>query len=470
MDNRNLIIFILPFVFILSCATSYVVILKNTETYFYRGNYETAADEIRPLVMESGEKDRLLYLMEAGLILHTMGEYKKSIKVFKQADYIAETIKTSITKQGLSFFLSDRESNFKGENFERVLIKFYIALNYIMLEDYKRAKQYFKKLDYDLKIMKYTEGKYKQNLAARYLDAIISENLKRYNDARVQYKNIMMIDPDNKRILGDRYILALKEQDEEDIRKYRRGSGWVLAYNNELEPVSYNTNMGELIIIHQAGKSAIKKSRGRLLDDKEFAVALRAAIEIALRTEGAAISTSAVIAMMGNAENPIPIYVKREPELALPVNVFLNNNLIGRTIIMNDYSETAIKNFNENYSKYIAKNVASIATKIVLAAIAANEISKRAEKATGDSFLMKKVGRFLIGAGTGSAVAATVKPDLRCWRLLPSNFQILRIFLEPGEYRFNIEFLHNKNVIVSNIPEKIKIEKHKLTFINFRSH
>ena len=71
MDNRNLIIFILPFVFILSCATSYVVILKNTETYFYRGNYETAADEIRPLVMESGEKDRLLSVSYTHLTLPT---------------------------------------------------------------------------------------------------------------------------------------------------------------------------------------------------------------------------------------------------------------------------------------------------------------------------------------------------------------------------------------------------------------
>jgi hypothetical protein len=406
--------------------------------------------------------------METGLILHTMGEYQKSIKVFEEADYIAETIKTSLSKELLSFFLSDRESNFKGENFERVLIKLYIALNYIMLNDYQRAKQYFKKLDFDLKWMKYTENKYKQNLFARYIDAIISEHLKYYNDARVQYKNIIMLDPENKNILADRYILAVKENDINEMKLYEEGKKYLNAYDTNLALTEYRKDMGELVIIYQAGKCAVKESRGKILDDQAFHLALRTAIEVAIRAEGAAVSTAGVLAMIANAENPIPVYKKREIEKSLPLKIFLNDKYVGETIILNDYSETTIKNFNDNYSEYIAKNVASIATKIVLAAVVANKASAELEKYAGNDFLVKNVGRFLIGAGTGATVATSIAPDLRCWRLLPSNFQVLRIFLAPGEYKLNFQ-PQSHNIRFSSTPYKILIRPYSLNFINFRS-
>ncbi len=441
---------------------------ESAEMDFYQGKYGSAVDEIRSLVDDEGEKNKLLFLMEAGVILHTIGEYEKSNIAFKQADDMAERIKTSISKQALSFLLSDRQANFKGENFERVLIKFYMALNYIMLGDYESAKRSFRKLDYDLKYMKYEDDRYKQNVAARFLDAVISESLGKYNDARVQYRNIKKINPHNKSILPSQYILAVKEKDSGDMNKYKKGRKGVLAFNKEMKPKKYSPDMGELIIIYQAGRSPAKRSRGSLGKDGVFIVALRIAIHVAIVAEGAAVSTSGVMAMMTTAENPIPIYKKRDIRGAKRIEVLVNSVPIGKTEIMNDYEQTALKNFNDNYSGLIVKNVASIATKIVLAAIAADKLSDQAEKASGGGFLASKVTRFLIGAGTGAAVAATVVPDLRCWRLLPANYQIKRIFLEPGEYKVQFRF-SNRDVITSNIPQNIVIKKAQPTFINFRS-
>src|SRR5690606_6997050 len=103
------------------------------------------------------------------------GDYESSNKAFRDAENVADNIKVSISRQGLSFLLSDNESNFTGEDFERVLIKFYIALNFIFLGEYENAKIYFRRLDLELREMKYVQGKYKQNLFARYLDAVLSE-------------------------------------------------------------------------------------------------------------------------------------------------------------------------------------------------------------------------------------------------------------------------------------------------------
>ena len=104
---------LLPLILLLSsCSVSYIKKLQDTETYFYQGKYESAVNEARDLVEDSDAKDRLLYLMEAGIILHSMGEYEKSNNAFKDADYIAETIKTSISKQAVSFLLNDTKANY----------------------------------------------------------------------------------------------------------------------------------------------------------------------------------------------------------------------------------------------------------------------------------------------------------------------------------------------------------------------
>ncbi|MBU1077047.1 MAG: hypothetical protein KKH98_07135 [Spirochaetes bacterium] len=468
--NRNkrtfISLFILLFVFF-SCSSDKLKKWADAEVFFYTGKYTSAVDEIRDLTEDAGEKDRLLFLMEAGVILHSMGEYKKSNLALDDAYKMAETIKTSISKEALSFFLSDRNSNFTGENFERVLLQFYKALNYIEMNDYAAAKRSFRKLDYDLKTMKFEDDKYKQNLAARYLDGIISESLGEYNDARVQYANMEKIDPNIKNeMLAAKYVLAVKEKDARDKSRFSGGSVYLKAFNKNLERTPYDPNMGEMVIIHQAGKAPAKRSRGMILKGDEFYLALRAAVQVAVVAKGGTISTTAVLAMMGTADNPIPIYKKRDETGAETITVLVNGKDMGKSRIFNDYAETALNNYNDNYAKLITRNVASIATKVVLAALAAKAVGDKAEEKGG--FLGGSLGRLLVGAGAGRAVAATVKPDLRCWRLLPSNYQIKRIFLEPGEYTVDFVF-SNSRVLTTQIPDKVVIKKGQPTFLNFRS-
>ena len=63
----------------------------------------------------------------------------------------------------------------------------------------------------------------------------------------------------------------------------------------------------------------------------------------------------------------------------------------------------------------------------------------------------------------GYAIASTLKPDLRCWRTMPSNFQAKRIYLIPGDYELTIKS-NSKN-----FTKKVKVEKGKPSFIAFRT-
>lgn len=462
---------------LLSCSTSYQKKIAKTESLYFEQNFDEAVPEIRALATDSKDKDRLLYLMEAGVIFHSKGDYISSLKVFKEAEIISDTIQKSLSNQSYAFLLNDTKQYFRGESFERVMIKFYVALNHIMLDDFENAKRAFRRLDADLKDMKVFEDKYRQNLMARYLDAIISEQLGKYNDARVEYKNIIQLSSSHKSVLGDRYILALKEDDLEDIEKYKKGKKFVEAYDQNLNKIPYKKGLGEVIIINQAGKSVVKESRGRLMKDPKFAVPLRGAIEVSLRSSKSDLALPGVLAMLSTAENPIPVYKERDSTANKTVDIYINGVKKGKTKIYNDYSETAMKNFNDNYEKIVAKNVTSIATKVVAAAVTAsaagqsikvNGKQKQMKNKNGGNIIQSIIS-LIAGLTTGAGVSATIEPDLRCWRLIPSNFQAKRIFLEPGVYDFDFKSVDGKNTNSYKEYKQIKITPDKPVFINFRS-
>jgi hypothetical protein len=461
LKNKLLICVLIIFV---SCSKSYVDIIKEVETSLYSSDFEAAVPMIRDLVNESDTKDKLLYLMEAGVVLHSKGDYAASNKAFMQADQIADEINVSISKSAMAFLVSDVESNFIGENFERVMIKLYIALNYLCLNQPENAKRYFQKVEFELKDMKFSDAKYKQNLFARYLDAITSESLGKYNDARVQYKNLLEMDNDKKEILGERYILAFKENDTADLAKFSEGKVQVQSYNKNLSKIELSSELGELVVINQSGKAATKESRGNLIDDPKFMLPLRTAIEVSLRTQSSqGLTMSGVMAMLGTAENPIPVYKMRDRENEPTSTITINSKPITKLKKYNDFSETAISNYNDNYSSIVSKNVASIATKIVLAAVTSYAAGQAVAKRNDDNQLLGTAVSFITGLATGYAVASSLKPDLRCWRTIPSNFQAKRIFLEPGQYEISIK--NNKSSIIRTVI----IEKNKTSFLAVRT-
>jgi len=460
---------------VLGCASDYKKLIEATENAYFSKNYDSAIPSIRALYEDSATKDRLLYLMEAGMIFHSKGDYESSNKVFKEAEDLSENIKTSITKEGLAFLLSDNESNYTGEDFERVMIKYFVASNYLMLGDLENAKIYFRRLDFELKEMKFIASEYRQNNAARLIDAFVSEKLGRYNDARVQFRNMEQLMSNNPVLMSDRYVLAVRENDSRDMGKYAKGAPFVQAYNQSMQRVDVkSSNLSEVIIIHEAGKSATKESRGKLLEDEYFAVALQGAIQIAIRTEGVGASVSGVLATLSTAENPIPIYKERDVEGSNKRHFYINGTDVGSAEILNNYSDTAMKNFNDNYKAIITKNLSSLAVKIVAAVVASEAASRAIESSMGNrkkkgegEDLVSSLIRLAAGAAAGLATAQTIAPDLRCWRTIPANFQVKRIFLEPGEYSFSLE---ESAGLITNAPDKIVVEEGKPLFLSIRSY
>ncbi len=446
----NVIAAIVITVTVLSCGggKNYRQVMKQPDLLFLKKQYKKAAAILKPYAQKQ-DKDQLLYMMEAGYLFHVAGDYKLSNTILSKAAHIAKVTPISISKQVASLLTNQRATNYRGEDFEKVLIRMFSGINYLMLKDYDAARVEFKSVNNELAKIK-VEGKsrYRQNLMAKYMTAIAFETV------------------------------ALEQKDEEDLEfalvelrqilKIRGGLGMARADLNRLERMMENPNkwdqdQGELVLIYQSGQTAIKASRGGLLQSAD----MKAKINVSLRglTLKQGVSIAAIMVAISKAENPIPKFLKRS-NLAQYVRVKVAGRTL-RSTQLESIENTAVKTLKDDYKMLSAKLAVSIVTKAAVS-IAAGIAAKQVAKRMGAGAFSGLIGT-VAGAGTGAALFSTIKPDLRCWHFLPANLQLVKTFLPPGEHIMALEYVGRGGRILLRENYKIKIEKGKKYFFNVRT-
>ncbi len=465
MKKINLLITVLfASITLISCAggRDYYEAMKAPEEKFYKGEYMDAARMLLPDVNKGG-KDQLLFMMECGLMLHTAGDFETSNKVLLPAGKLAKIIPVSVTQEATSFLTNDRSSNYRGEDFEKVLVHVYLGINFLMMEKYEEARVEFSAVNNELSKIKSENGeaRYKQNIMAKYLTAIAFEIIGDMNNdekdvefAYIEYKQIYALNPELDMVKDDLLRLAKRLGNDEDYAEWRKK--FRKSYNE-------SENNGELITIFQAGRSAVKQSRGSLLKDPAMEPIIRVTINTGNLTAG--VTVAAVLVTLKNAENPIPKFEKRSNRVNR-VRVSAGGESIS-TVKLEDIEETAVKNLEDDYGRLYKRVAVSIATKAVASIAAGIAAKKIAEQS-------KQLGQFAgligtaVGAGTGMALFSQMKPDLRCWHTLPANFQLGRMSIRPGKY--NARFtLSGAGGNIDEIEKEVEIKKGQKTLVNLRT-
>ncbi|TAL37903.1 MAG: hypothetical protein EPN93_05380 [Spirochaetes bacterium] len=464
--TRKILAVVAACVFMLGigCTTSYDKMIKKSEESFYFGKYKDAAKSLLPEVNKEG-KDQLLFMMECGLMLHAAGDYPNSNKVLLAASALSERIAKSISKEALSLFLNDTVTNYRGEDFEVVLVHMYLGINFLMLKDADSARVEFKKVNDLLAEIQVLSGRaYKQNLMAKYLTAIAFELIgDKDNDkndqefAYIEYKQIVQLDPRLALVYRDLQRMAKKIDYMDDYAQYQA------QYGKQDEMPE---DAGELIMIYESGQGAIKASRGSLLSDKAMADGIRISLNGLTLQQG--VTAAAVLASLKLAENPIPKFQKRSNKVSfLMINV--DGKDIARTYMLENIEDTALKNMEDDYTKMYFKVAAGVVTKAVAAIVAGLVAKKAAEQLKKTSGVAGLIGT-VVGAGVGAGLMANIKPDLRCWHTLPANLQLGRLFLKEGKYTIKIRFLDDAgNEVIGAKEGDIEIKKGAKTFFNYRT-
>ena len=385
----------------------------EADRLFRSAHYEEAAAHLKKGLLEQGEEGRdvLLYLLDIGLSLHSAGQYEASNEAFLKADQLAD-IKdyTSLSAETVSLISSENMKDYQGEDFEKVLINTYLAMNYALLGDVENALVEARRVNHKLHLM-VTQGgrKYKQNAFARYLSAILYESEKNYNDAYIDYQYVYQLKPDYPGLGLDLWRCAWLLQMSDEMERWDRVFHLTPQDHASIrEAYRGKTRKGEIIVLYENGISPFKQPNPSYVSLPKF-------------------------------------YPRRNPVLAAQVSV--DGEVQGLTSVLEDIEATAIENLEEKYGKLIAKKLAGTAVK--------GAIAYGVGRHTRDPDLGLLVYLLLDAAD---------QADLRSWHLLPRDLQILRVKVEPGLHRVQLS-----PVGASPLPEKeVQVSEGKKVFVNFR--
>lgn len=414
-------------ILILSCASCATYQGKTSELQnnIFDGNLNLAISSIDKNTFLLQERNKLLYLLEKGKIEHLNKNYESSNNYFEQAYILVDDkIKTNVGQAIASKLTNPMAEPYKGEDFEKVLIHYYKALNYFQLGQKGEAIVEAKRIN--IKLLKlnenYKENKntYSQDAFSQIILGILFESANQTNDAFIAYRNAEEIYQSND---GSFFGVQMPEQLKVDLQRTAKVIGFTKDYNDYVKKYGkkeFSTKIiDEAIVFWENGKGPAKD-------------------QIKLSASGAG------GAFVGTYDDDMSNII-----IPIPVNVNLGINAIAipKYIKRDSYYKSASLIVNNQEQKFelcqdlypIAKQCLKDRMMREVVNIAIRYGSKKAVSKglgmLGDHFL-PSYAKGLSGLAADGVNAATEKADTRNWQTLSATISYARVPLINGENKF----------------------------------
>lgn len=234
-----------------ACAT-YQSKLGSFSSDLRNGEPEKAAKAVEKKAFEDGD-DQVVYLFEYGTATQVAKNYAESNKAFLKAEDLTEVKDYhSISRITGSLLLNEGMIQYKGDDFEKVLINGFLAINYLMLGQKDEAQVECRKLNDKLYKYKFEAKKnYQQNPFAFYLSALIWEDEHNWDSAYIDFKKAYDVNPGIEYLHEDLIRAAQNARREDDLAKWRK------MWPKE-KPFDMKQN-GEIVLIYQQGWGPVKR-------------------------------------------------------------------------------------------------------------------------------------------------------------------------------------------------------------------
>jgi hypothetical protein len=371
--------------------------------------------------------DRLAYLLEGGMILHTQGNLEESNAEFDEAERVIrhheEKAVVSLSKgtaQVGSLFVNEKTLPYSGEPFEKVLVNTFKAANYLFLHDYEGARveirrsfarqrenerMHQKEVERiqdearrrglsSSRILRAVDAHYQdqqqivrsvknlyEDAFAYYLSALVYEMNREYNDAYIDLKKVQELQP------GVPYV-------ENDLLRMARLSGLGDELREAQEKLGRRPSMldaskeGEVILFFGCGMAPRKTQ----------------------------VKISIPIPDVGIISLAFPKYEAVPNPVRYGAIYDRQGRLYGRTFVLTDLEAIAVRNLDDR--------MPTLALKQVLRAVIKGTMVKAA----------RDEGGWAAELAANLYNVITEQADLRCWQTLPQNMQVARIPLPAGRH------------------------------------
>ena len=392
---------------------------------------------------EYGEKSRVLYGMDRGMMLHLAGDYQQSNVLLEQAEEELDRLYTrKIRTETFAFMTNDTALPYEGDPYEQVLINVLKALNYVMLDQWPDALVETRRIDHRLNVLSDRTQKtnaYRDDGFARYLSGILYESTGDMNNAFIAYRKAYEAF-DATRAWSH---TAVPSQLREDLLR----TAEALHFTQELaeyrsifpdtswEPRQALQQLAQVIVISYNGRAPRKEdqfldlpisldalqlvflNRGFSQSNRQFS---RGTDTLFYGLNGRVVR----VALPRLVLQKLPVAV--EDVSLIPEN---GSQMMVRTELVHNVTALADKALSERMTAITAKALARAGTKFA----AAEATTMAAEQAAG-----RDAGPWvglIVGLLTKGYAVASEEADKRSWQTLPDEIHLGRVWVPPGRYQ-----------------------------------
>lgn len=414
-------------------------------------NYDSALAHLNDS-KKSG--NRLLYLLENGLIAHYQGRYEASNCYFADAERLSDQLYTkSVSREAASLLTNDAVRKYRGESYELVAVHYYRALNYWRLGFPEDALVECRKAN--LKLAKYAihngENTYKNDAFIHYMTGLFYEATGELNDAYISYQHAQ----DAYAHYTEAFNFtppATLQQDLDRVSTILNGG----APDHRLAAFGPDTYLeahtsGELVVFSEIG--FVPRKIEEDIDLPIYDNDIKRSKSMGIKTVSHDIAGRHHHAhLSGNIDYwlrvALPKYEATTPQTHT-VQIRVENKQT-QTIPAQNYGDIARASLEDRYPNILTRTVVRSFTKY----LAYHETKKKSK---------------VLGFFANLLNVATEIADTRSWVSLPNNIQIGRLNLEPGLHTITLEGRDSYgNIIETQTFENIEIKSGQRTFLNHR--
>jgi hypothetical protein len=373
-----------------------------------------------------GEKDRLVYFVDAGLAYHYAGRYDTSNARLHEAENSAEELFTkSISKAALSLVLNDNALDYAGEDYEILYTNLIKSLNYLAKDDFEGAFVEIRRTNLKLEFLgqKYADAALAfQRGAEKDSDAVkldyIPKEVRFHNSAFARWLSMHM------------YAATGKDSDADLDHELLNHAFEAQPFIYGFQPpnVTYRSDSGAVLsVVALAGLSPVKQAMElRIRTDKDLDLVQVFYTDPELgETEYGHIPME--ISEDYYFDFAIPQLVDRPSQIAR-IEVYSSGEPVGQLQLLEDVGAVARETFEAKKSLIYLRSLARAVVKGLVA---------HKQKEDVDS---GGLGGWLKKAAIDVVTDITENADLRCARLLPGRIFVGDFVLPPGLHDLSVEF------------------------------
>ncbi len=372
---------------------------------------------------EYSRRDRVLYYLDSGAVLHDAEQYKESDQRLSQAqDRIEELFTQSVSAHTAQFLVNDLTVSYVPADYEKALTYYYRAMNFLAQHNISDALVEANRAVYFLDQLRGSTGK--DNAFVQYFMSLVFESAGRLDDARI--------------------ARARAEQAFGTAPAFPKPvAGWgevVLVHSNGVVPLkktaTFQLAWGHVlgyINTHQENTSNVSPQVRNAI----YAGALGNSITVAypvLEDQPYAIAASEVVTAQGQVYN---------------------------TQLLGNVADEAKQELKDKQTGTLMRAALRAAAKRVAAVQTKNTVSKQSNSSGwGDAAEM-----FVSFLG-----ALTEKADTRQWFTLPAQLRVTRFYVPPGEQDITLRFKNRFGKIIETYTfEKVPVTAGGRVYLHHRT-